>query len=114
MLPPESPFFTVEAVVKKADARKKHDTASGKVAPGMEVQYKVTFSPRGTEDYAVDLVAVTEREKFVVPIRATGVRVRLPTPARSSRGAVPERAPGHPPRWLSFLAGYERPAPGLS
>ena len=47
----------------------------------MEVCYKITFQPRTQEDYAVDLIAVTEREKFVVPIRATGVRVRpLPSP----------------------------------
>jgi hypothetical protein len=45
-----------------------------KVAPGMEIQYIIRFSPEAKIDYSYDLVVVTEREKFVVPILAIGKR----------------------------------------
>lgn len=61
--------------MNKKRSPKDHEPGSGKVAPGVEVCYKITFQPRTQEDYEVDLIAVTEREKFVVPIRAMGVRV---------------------------------------
>ena len=42
----------------------------------MEVQYKITFTPKTKDDCGVDLIVATEREKYIVPIRAMGVRVR--------------------------------------
>ena len=34
----------------------------GKIAPGMEVAFKVVFAPSDKGDYAVNLVVATERE----------------------------------------------------
>ncbi|CBZ51361.1 conserved hypothetical protein [Neospora caninum Liverpool] len=44
--------------------------ASPKVAPGMTTCFTVKFSPDAREDYISELIVVTEREKFVVPLRA--------------------------------------------
>ena len=51
------------------------NTSKGnKVAPGMEITFIIRFSPEAKIDYSYDLVVVTEREKFVVPILAIGKR----------------------------------------
>ena len=47
---------------------------SEKIAPGMEVQYVVKFTPEERVDYVHELICVTEREKFIVPIKAVGAR----------------------------------------
>jgi hypothetical protein len=43
---------------------------SDKVAPGMEVQFLVKFHPEENVDYSFNIICVTEREKFSVPVRA--------------------------------------------
>jgi hydrocephalus-inducing protein len=65
------------------------DVMSSRVAPGMEVQYIVRFSPEAKIDYSYDLTVVTEREKFIVPIRAVGCRALLDFPDSVDFGAVP-------------------------
>jgi hydrocephalus-inducing protein len=50
------------------------NTKGNKVAPGMEITFLIRFSPEAKIDYSYDLVVVTEREKFVVPIPAIGKR----------------------------------------
>lgn len=62
---------------------------SSKVAPGMEITYIVKFSPETKSDYAYDLIVITEREKFVVPIRAMGCRAILDFPDSIDYGLVP-------------------------
>nr|KAJ3422705.1 CDP-diacylglycerol--glycerol-3-phosphate 3-phosphatidyltransferase [Polyrhizophydium stewartii] len=47
---------------------------SGKVAPGMEIPFIVKFKPEENVDYVCNLVCETEREKFLLPIRAIGAR----------------------------------------
>eukprot|EP00976_Prorocentrum_cordatum_P030344 618043-Prorocentrum_minimum.AAC.3 len=69
VLPLNSPYFSIT----KKKGKGKEDE-SGKVAPGMEVQYKITFSPKTKDDCGVDLIVATEREKYLVPIRALGIR----------------------------------------
>jgi hydrocephalus-inducing protein len=46
----------------------------------MEIQYIIRFSPEAKIDYSYDLVVVTEREKFVVPILAIGKRSMIDFP----------------------------------
>jgi hydrocephalus-inducing protein len=41
---------------------------------GLEVSYDITFSPEENKDYFSQLIVVTEREEFTVPIKAIGVR----------------------------------------
>jgi hydrocephalus-inducing protein len=55
----------------------------------MEVQYTIRFSPEAKIDYAYDLTVVTEREKFIVPIRAVGCRALLDFPDKIDFGPVP-------------------------
>ncbi len=45
---------------------------SGKVAPGMEIAYAVTFTAESAEDHAAELVVCTERERFLVPVTCIG------------------------------------------
>lgn len=56
-------------------------TPTSKVAAGMEAKYLVTFRPESKEDYSSDIVVVTEREKFLVQVKAIGARAELDFPA---------------------------------
>jgi hydrocephalus-inducing protein len=51
-----------------------------RVAPGMEISFLIKFSPEAKSDYSYDLMVLTEREKFIVPIRAVGCRAMLDFP----------------------------------
>lgn len=46
----------------------------------MEVCYVVTFKPQEVRAYSAELVVVTEREKFIVPVGAIGHRAVLDFP----------------------------------
>lgn len=65
------------------------DIMSSRVAPGMEISYIIKFSPEAKVDYSYDLMVVTEREKFIVPIRAVGCRAMLDFPDALDFGLVP-------------------------
>jgi len=56
------------------------DIMDTKVTPAMELVYIVRFSPEAKIDYSYDLIIVTERECFIVPIRAAGCRAILDFP----------------------------------
>ncbi len=60
-----------------------------KVAPMMEIVYTLTFKPKKKREYNVDLVVVTEREKFVIPVRAGGERPMLEAPREVAFGSRP-------------------------
>jgi hydrocephalus-inducing protein len=55
----------------------------------MDISFIVRFSPEAKIDYSFDLVIVTEREKFVVPIFATGKRAMIDFPDELSFGHCP-------------------------
>lgn len=96
------PFSTQEAVlrlrnkdvlarrVKVLEPEHKHFSVAprgkrppgDKVAAGMEAAFTVCFSPDHVEEYFCELVVVTEREKFAVPVRARGREPRLDIPPR--------------------------------
>jgi hydrocephalus-inducing protein len=101
IIPPDSKLFQVHPC-KKADLTgstsggaavfkkpNEVDTMSSRVAPGMEISYVIKFSPEAKTDYSYDLMVVTEREKFVVPIRAVGCRSMLDFPDHLDFGLVP-------------------------
>ena len=69
-------------------------TAAGgsKVAPGMEIAYKIIFTPRAEHDFAAELVCLSEREKFVVMISARGPRPCFEFPDGVDFGLQPVRA----------------------
>jgi len=60
-----------------------------KVVPGMEISWLIKFSPYAKKDYNYDLEIVTEREKFVVPIRAIGQKALLEFPDKIEFGSCP-------------------------
>eukprot|EP00930_Biecheleria_cincta_P015308 TRINITY_DN12810_c0_g1_i1.p1 TRINITY_DN12810_c0_g1~~TRINITY_DN12810_c0_g1_i1.p1 ORF type:complete len:5041 (+),score=1000.88 TRINITY_DN12810_c0_g1_i1:126-15248(+) len=84
--PPDSPFFEVAPLKSPARLRAQKggattgNSSGDKVAPGMELSYIVRFRPDARIDYSYDLVVVTEREKFSVPIRASGGSALLDFP----------------------------------
>ena len=91
IIPPDSKLFSVTPAKKSMVTSKKAaslnqsaaseiDQMSTKVAPGMDITYIVKFSPEAKSDYAYDLMVMTEREKFIVPIRARGCRAMLDFP----------------------------------
>ncbi|XP_056381388.1 hydrocephalus-inducing protein homolog isoform X2 [Hyla sarda] len=51
-----------------------------KVAPGMASTFRILFTPEENKDYVHELICITEREKFVVPVRAIGARAVLDFP----------------------------------
>lgn len=101
IIPPDSKLFSVtpakksQVISKKAAplstsaASSEIDQMSTKVAPGMDITYIVKFSPEAKSDYAYDLMVMTEREKFIVPIRARGCRAMLDFPDQLDFGLVP-------------------------
>jgi adenylate kinase family enzyme len=80
--PPNSPFFDLAAGRGQGRSRKASagSTGNDEVAPGMEVSYVIRFKPDARIDYTHDLVVITEREKFSVPIRASGGSALLDFP----------------------------------
>ncbi|CAL1528045.1 unnamed protein product [Lymnaea stagnalis] len=56
-----------------------HDVGH-KVGPGLPTIFKVQFTPDEKKDYRHELICITEREKFVVPIKAIGARGILDFP----------------------------------
>lgn len=100
IIPPDSKLFSVTPAKKSQVTSKKSaalsmtesseiDQMSTKVAPGMDITYIVKFSPEAKSDYAYDLMVMTEREKFIVPIRARGCRAMLDFPDQLDFGLVP-------------------------
>lgn len=51
-----------------------------KVAPGMDTVFTIQFTPDEKKDYTHELICITEREKFLVPVRAIGARAVLDFP----------------------------------
>jgi hypothetical protein len=62
------------------DTTSEHFIELGKVAPGMEVPFTIVFRPDTTSDYQTHIIAVTERERFLIPINAVGARPCLTLP----------------------------------
>jgi hydrocephalus-inducing protein len=83
VLPLSSRFFSVEALAVAG--------GTGRVAAGMELSYKVTFRPESKDDYECDMICVTEREKFVVKVCATGTNACLDCPDVVDFSVVPVR-----------------------
>ncbi|XP_073515931.1 hydrocephalus-inducing protein homolog isoform X2 [Phyllobates terribilis] len=60
-----------------------------KVAPGMPSTFHVLFTPEENKDYVHELICITERERFVVPVRAIGARAVLDFPDQISFEVCP-------------------------
>jgi hypothetical protein len=68
---PNSSYFSVHGWKNKS-------LQSDKIAPGMEVSFIVKFKPEENVDYMHNLICVTDREKFIVPIKSIGARGIIP------------------------------------
>ncbi|CAH1779299.1 unnamed protein product [Owenia fusiformis] len=51
-----------------------------KVGPGLPSVFKIQFVPEEKKDYIHELVVITEREKFIVPVKCIGARALLDFP----------------------------------
>ncbi|NXF97015.1 HYDIN protein, partial [Eubucco bourcierii] len=60
-----------------------------KVAPGMVSTFRVLFTPEENKDYCHQLLCVTERGKFTVPIRAVGAQAALDFPQQLNFSICP-------------------------
>uniref|UniRef100_A0A2K6GI20 HYDIN axonemal central pair apparatus protein n=1 Tax=Propithecus coquereli TaxID=379532 RepID=A0A2K6GI20_PROCO len=60
-----------------------------KVAPGVPSIFRILFMPEENKDYAHILTCVTEREKFIVPIKARGARAILDFPDKLNFSTCP-------------------------
>ncbi|XP_045149859.1 hydrocephalus-inducing protein homolog [Echinops telfairi] len=60
-----------------------------KVAPGVPSTFRILFTPEENKDYAHLLTCVTEREKFIVPIKAVGARAILDFPDKLNFSTCP-------------------------
>ncbi|XP_065590287.1 hydrocephalus-inducing protein homolog [Cyrtonyx montezumae] len=63
--------------------------ACRKVAPGMPLTFCILFTPEENKDYFHQLTCITEREMFVVPIRAIGARAVLDFPDQLNFSVCP-------------------------
>ncbi|KAJ3270503.1 hypothetical protein HDV01_007759 [Terramyces sp. JEL0728] len=79
-----SPYFSIHPWSTKSNQ-------SDKVAPGMEIPYIIKFNPEENVDYSLNLVCVTEREQFVIPIKAIGARGILDLPDQILFQEVPAK-----------------------
>jgi hydrocephalus-inducing protein len=87
---PENRLFQVTPYIKKnKKGDSQVDISNTKVAPGMEVKYCIKFTPEAKVDVSYDLIVITEREKFIVPIRGIGCKVMLEFMDRIDFGEVP-------------------------
>ena len=84
IIPPDSRLFSL--LKSKTDAPVETGT---KVAPGMVTEFVIQFTPEAKTDYSYDLVVVTEREKFIVPIRCQGQRAMISFPDLVNFGVCP-------------------------
>lgn len=86
---PDTPFFEVSA----AKSTNGEALKQSKIASGMEIYFTLSFKPQEVRDYSFDLVCSTEREKFIVPIRAVGMRPMLTLPDEIDFGSCPIKSP---------------------
>ena len=89
---PESRLFQILPYITSTSSKTNHEegeSANTKVAPGMEVSYLIKFTPEAKSDISYDLVVITEREKFTVPIRGIGCKVNIEYTDYIDFGEVP-------------------------
>lgn len=87
----DSPYFSVRKAGSAAAAGAADGQPDSKVATGMEVAFIVTFRPESKDDYNCNLVVLTEREKFHVPVLAIGAAAALDFPDHVDFGSVPAK-----------------------
>jgi len=86
IIQPDSKLFQI--LLPNENKNQKID-AGTKVAAGMETKFIVRFSPEAKIDYKYELIVVTEREKFIVPIMAIGKRAMIDFPDVLDFGPCP-------------------------
>ncbi|KAM4722980.1 hydrocephalus-inducing protein homolog [Rhinophrynus dorsalis] len=78
-----------------------------KVAPGMPSIFHILFNPEENKDYFHELICITEREKFVVPIRAIGARAMLDFPDLLSFSVCPVKYNSQKPLLVRNIGNRE-------
>lgn len=75
----DSPYFKV---ISPSDV-------GHKVAPGMDKVFMIQFTADQKKDYFHELICVTEREKFLIPVKAIGERAVIDFPDAVNFGSCP-------------------------
>lgn len=88
LMQPDSQFFEMSAPKLPSG----EPLRSSNIAAGMEVYFDVIFKPQEVRDYSHDLLCCTEREKFLVPIRAVGNRPSVTFPNDLDFGTCPVKS----------------------
>eukprot|EP00210_Caulerpa_lentillifera_P003205 g3062.t1 len=81
---PDSPFLKV----KRRGVGRQNES----VALGMAVEYDIELIPQSDDDCRFELVVVTDRERFILPVIGIGKRVKFDTPLCIDCGTVPVRS----------------------
>lgn len=89
VIQPDNPFFEISAPRQLNG----EPLRLSKIAAGMEICYIIKFKPQEIRDYSLDLICSTEREKFIVPIRAMGMRPQMTFPDEVHFGNCPMKIP---------------------
>ena len=55
--------------------------------------FRIQFTPEDKKDYRHELICMTEREKFIVPVLAIGARAILDFPDEVNFGLCPVKHP---------------------
>nr|XP_006823299.1 PREDICTED: hydrocephalus-inducing protein homolog [Saccoglossus kowalevskii] len=64
-----------------------------KVAPGCASIFKIQFTPEEKKDYTHELICMTEKEKFIIPVRCIGARALLDFPDDVNFATCPVKYP---------------------
>lgn len=84
---------TSAACTRSAGAAQGVGIDASKVAAGMEAAFAITFKPDSLAGAACELVVVTEREKFLVPLLARGAAPALDVPDSFTFATTPAKRP---------------------
>ena len=79
----DSPYFDI----------KNHEHRNHKVASGLSVTFTIQFKPDGRRDYCHELLCITDRELFSIPVFCIGPRAKLSIPKEIDFGLQAIRYP---------------------
>lgn len=79
IIQPETNLFKI-TLLDESESETGFREIEKKIAPGLEIAFQIKFAPETKKDYSHNLVIVTEREEFIVPIFAVAQKALLEFP----------------------------------
>ncbi|CAH8527146.1 unnamed protein product [Schistosoma turkestanicum] len=90
----DTPYFKIKRI----------NNQGSKVAAGLSLSFTIVFTPDANHDYRHDLMCVTDRELFSVPVFCIGPRAILELPDDISFGEVPVKVTSSKPFFVEPLS----------